>query len=78
MNKYARVADLKKDPSKYLDLQETVAILQKNRAVAYLVPSAIYSEMMEKLEHFEHLELALMAEQRMAQEMPFKVDYDDL
>jgi PHD/YefM family antitoxin component YafN of YafNO toxin-antitoxin module len=76
--KFASVSELKKSPSQFFGLEEAVAILRNNRAEAYLVPSDLYAEMMEKLELLEDMELAMLAEKRLDSEEPVQVDLDDL
>ncbi|MCC5806852.1 MAG: type II toxin-antitoxin system Phd/YefM family antitoxin [Opitutales bacterium] len=55
----ASVSELKKNPGKLLDQSggEPVAILNHNRPTAYLIPAALYEEMLERLEDAELMEL---------------------
>lgn len=51
----ASISELKKNPSGLLEESggEVVAILNHNRPTAYLVPSEVYEEMLEKIEDME-------------------------
>jgi antitoxin StbD len=55
----ASVSELKKNPSGLLKQTggEPIAILNHNRPTAYLVPAALYEEMLERLEDAELMEL---------------------
>ncbi len=55
----ASVSELKKNPGKLLEQSggEPVAILNHNRPTAYLIPAALYEEMLERLEDAELMEL---------------------
>lgn len=51
----ASVSDLKRNPSKLLEASdgEAIAILNHNRPTAYLIPAAVYEDMLERLEDAE-------------------------
>lgn len=70
------VSDLKKSPSGVMAeaAGETVAVLNHNRVMAYMVPAAVYEAMMERLD-----DLALVDVIRaQAGEVPVDVTLDDL
>jgi antitoxin StbD len=70
------VSDLKKSPSAVMEgaSGETVAILNHNRVMAYMVPPAAYEAMMERLD-----DLALVDTIRArADERPVRVSLDEL
>ncbi|ARU01881.1 type II toxin-antitoxin system Phd/YefM family antitoxin [Yoonia vestfoldensis] len=70
------VSDLKKNPSQVMAMAhgESVAVLNHNRVMAYMVPAARYEAMME---HLDDLELAETIKQR-ADETPVRVSLDEL
>lgn len=55
----ASVSELKKNPSGLLEQTggEPIAILNHNRPTAYLIPAALYEEMLVRLEDAELMEL---------------------
>ncbi len=57
------ISELKKNPSKIITEAEgaTVAILNHNKPMAYLVPSETYAKLMERL---DDLDLALLTAER--------------
>lgn len=63
----ASLSELKKDPLALLEeaAGEPVAILRKNRPVAYLVPADVYEAMVELLEDYE---LDQIVRERLTQE----------
>ena len=70
------VSDLKKSPSAVMEgaAGETVAVLNHNRVMAYMVPAAAYEAMMERLD-----DLALTDTIRArSDERPVRVSLDDL
>jgi antitoxin StbD len=70
------VSDLKKSPSAVLDSAggETVAVLNHNRVMAYMVPAAAYESMMDRLD-----DLALVETIRArADETPVRISLDEL
>ena len=70
------VSDLKKSPSAVMEgaAGETVAVLNHNRVMAYMVPAAAYEAMMERLD-----DLALVDVIRSrADEAPLSVSLDEL
>lgn len=70
------VSDLKKSPSAVMQdaAGETVAVLNHNRVMAYMVPAAVYEAMMERL---DDLALADLVRSR-ADERPVRVSLDEL
>ena len=70
------VSDLKKSPSAVMEdaAGETVAVLNHNRVMAYMVPAAAYEAMMERL---DDLALADLVRSR-ADERPVRVNLDEL
>lgn len=70
------VSDLKKSPSAVMEQAqgETVAVLNHNRIMAYMVPAEIYEEMLEKL---DDLHLSEIVMQRVT-ERGEAVNLDDL
>jgi antitoxin StbD len=70
------VSDLKKSPSAVMDdaAGQTVAVLNHNRVMAYMVPADAYEAMIERL---DDLELAETARER-AGEVPVRVTLDEL
>jgi antitoxin StbD len=70
------VSDLKKNPSQVMAMAggESVAVLNHNRVMAYMVPAARYEAMME---HLDDLELVETIKQR-ADETPVRVSLDEL
>ncbi len=74
----ASITELKKSPSKVMSEAhgEPVAILNHNRAEAYLVPSAVYESLMDVL---EDIELAEIVKERMNEkEHAIEVNLDEL
>ena len=70
------VSDLKKNPSQVMAQAagESVAVLNHNRVMAYMVPAARYEALME---HMDDLELAETIKKR-ADEIPVRVSLDEL
>ncbi len=70
------VSDLKKSPSAVMEdaAGETVAVLNHNRVMAYMVPAAAYEAMVERL---DDLALAETIRSR-ADETPVRVSLDEL
>jgi len=70
------VSDLKKNPSQVMAQAagESVAVLNHNRVMAYMVPAARYEALME---HMDDLELAETIKMR-ADETPVRVSLDEL
>lgn len=70
------VSDLKKSPSAVMEQAqgETVAVLNHNRIMAYMVPAEIYEEMLERL---DDLHLSEIVMQRVT-EKGEPVNLDDL
>jgi antitoxin StbD len=70
------VSDLKKNPSQVMAQAagQSVAVLNHNRVMAYMVPAARYEAMME---HLDDLELADLIKQRV-DETPVRVSLDEL
>ncbi len=70
------VSDLKKSPSAVMDdaAGETVAVLNHNRVMAYMVPAAAYEAMIERL---DDLALVDVVKAR-ADESPVRVSLNDL
>jgi antitoxin StbD len=70
------VSDLKKNPSQVMAMAggESVAVLNHNRVMAYMVPAARYEAMME---HLDDLELVETIKQRDG-ETPVRVSLDEL
>jgi antitoxin StbD len=72
------VSELKKNPSAVLSGAggATVAVLNHNRVMGYMVPADVYEAMIERL---DDLELAQVAKARIdANETPVRVSLDDL
>lgn len=72
------VSELKKNPSAVLSGAggATVAVLNHNRVMGYMVPADVYEAMVERL---DDLELAQVAKARIdANETPIRVSLDDL
>lgn len=70
------VSDLKKSPSAVLEgaSGETVAVLNHNRVMAYMVPAAAYEAMIDRLD-----DLALVETIRTrADEQPVRLSLDEL
>lgn len=59
-NLSASISEFKKNPSALLAQAdgETIALLNHNKAAAYLVPAETYEAMLEAIENIELLELA--------------------
>lgn len=70
------VSDLKKNPSRVLSLAggESVAVLNHNRVMAYMVPADRYEAMMEQLDDLALIEII----KRRAEENPLRVSLDEL
>jgi antitoxin StbD len=70
------VSDLKKNPSRVLSLAggESVAVLNHNRVMAYMVPADRYEAMMEQLDDLALIEII----KRRAEEAPLRVSLDEL
>jgi len=70
------VSDLKKSPSAVLEgaSGETVAVLNHNRVMAYMVPAAAYEAMMDRLDDQALVEII----RSRADETPVRVSLDDL
>lgn len=70
------VSDLKKSPSAVMESAagETVAVLNYNRVMAYMVPAEVYEAMLERL---DDMALADIIKAR-ADEEPVSVSLDDL
>ncbi|ASV88180.1 antitoxin, type II toxin-antitoxin system family protein (plasmid) [Ochrobactrum quorumnocens] len=70
------VSDLKKSPSAVMEKAhgETVAVLNHNRIMAYMVPAELYEQMLERL---DDLQLADVVLQR-ASEKGEPVNLDEL
>lgn len=70
------VSDLKKNPSRVLSLAggESVAVLNHNRVMAYMVPADRYEAMMEQLDDLALIEII----KRRAEETPLRVSLDEL
>lgn len=70
------VSDLKKNPSRVLSLAggESVAVLNHNRVMAYMVPADRYEAMMEQLDDLTLVEII----KRRAEETPLRVSLDEL
>ena len=70
------IAELKKNPSRVLAdaADASVALLDQNRVVAYLVPAELYEQILERLDDFE---LAALAKARAA-EKSIRVSLEDL
>lgn len=72
------VSELKKNPSAVLNGAggATVAVLNHNRVMGYMVPADVYEAMIERL---DDLELAQVVKARIdANETPVRVSLDDL
>jgi antitoxin StbD len=70
------ISDLKKNPSSVIDAADggAVAVLNRNKPAAYLIPAKAWEVLMERL---EDLELAQLVHAR-ADEKPVRVKLDDL
>jgi antitoxin StbD len=70
------VSDLKKSPSGVMESAagETVAVLNHNRVMAYMVPAAAYEAMVERLDDQALIETI----RARADETPVAVSLDDL
>ncbi|MFD1196818.1 type II toxin-antitoxin system Phd/YefM family antitoxin [Brucella gallinifaecis] len=70
------VSDLKKSPSAVMDEAngETVAVLNHNRIMAYMVPADVYEAMLEKLDDIRLTEII----RKRADEKGISVDIDAL
>jgi len=77
-NYTASITELKRSPTQLLKDagEEAVAILNHNVASAYLVPSALYENMMDIVDEYN---LAKIVEERLNDgEEPIRVSLDDL
>jgi antitoxin StbD len=74
----ASISELKKNPSGLMEEAggEVVAILNHNRPAAYLVPSELYQEMLEKLEDLELMEI--VESRKSEKSKAKKVSFDEL
>lgn len=70
------VSDLKKSPTGVMDQAdgETIAVLNHNKVIAYMVPADAYEAMMEKLDDVFLTEVVLQR----ANEKPLGVSIDEL
>ena len=70
------VSDLKKSPTAVLEQAngESIAVLNHNRVMAYMVPAEQYEAMMERLDDLALIDLV----NARSTEIPVKVDLDDL
>ncbi|WP_024899915.1 type II toxin-antitoxin system Phd/YefM family antitoxin [Brucella rhizosphaerae] len=70
------VSDLKKSPSAVMDEAngETVAVLNHNRIMAYMVPASVYEAMLEQLDDIRLTEII----RKRADEKGISVDIDAL
>lgn len=70
------VSDLKKSPSAVMDhaAGETVAVLNHNRVMAYMVPAAAYEAMIERLDDLALVEVI----KSRADEKPVRVSLNAL
>lgn len=70
------VSDLKKSPSAVMDSAdgETVAVLNHNRVMAYLVPADTYETLMERLDDLALIDIIRAREN----ERPVRVSLDEL
>ena len=70
------VSDLKKSPSAVMEgaQGETVAVLNHNRVMAYMVPAAVYEAMVERLDDMALIDLI----RSRSDEAPLRVSLDDL
>ena len=74
----ASISELKKNPSALLNKAEgeAIAILNHNSPTAYLVPAAVYEQLLEKLEDYE---LGKIVKERLAEKsLAIEVALDDL
>ena len=72
------ITELKKNPSKVINDAEgaTVAILNHNRPMAYLVPSDAYEKLMDRLDDLELASIA--AERSKEKKKAIKISIDEL
>jgi len=70
------ISDLKKNPSAVLAAADgaSVAVLNHNKVVAYLLPADVYEAIMEELDDFRLVEIVKEREN----EPTIRVDIDDL
>ena len=70
------VSDLKKSPSAVLESAsgETVAVLNHNRVMAYMVPAAAYETMMDRLDDLALVDII----RARADEQPVRITLDEL
>jgi antitoxin StbD len=74
----ASISELKKNPTALLNQAqgEAIAILNHNLPTAYLVPAAVYEQLMEKIEDYE---LGKIVNERQAEKhLAIEVMLDDL
>lgn len=74
----ASISELKKNPTALLNQAqgEAIAILNHNSPTAYLVPAAVYEQLMEKIEDYE---LGQIVKERQAEKhLAIDVMLDDL
>jgi antitoxin StbD len=71
------ISELKKSPTAILNAASgrPIALLNNNKATAYIVPAKLYEKMIEEL---EDLELSKIANERMKDSGYVKVDINDL
>lgn len=71
------ISELKANPTAVLDGAEgeAIAILNRNKPVAYLLPADKYEELLDRLEDYE---LGALARERMKEPGSVKVDLDAL
>ncbi len=77
-NYAATISELKKNPSALIEQSdgEPIAILNRNRPAAYLIPAETYEALLEKIEDYE---LGLMvAAREHEKESAIELDIDDL
>ncbi len=80
-NRSISISGLRKNPGQLIEdaAGETVAILNRNTATAYLVPPKIYAQMLEALDILEDQELTQIATKRLKdKKKAIKVKIDEL
>lgn len=72
------VSELKKNPSILLEQSggEPVAILNHNRPTAYLIPAALYEDILDRLEDLELMEV--VEARKLEKPQAMEVSLDDL
>ena len=72
------VSELKKNPSILLEQSggEPVAILNHNRPTAYLIPAALYEDILDRLEDLELMEV--VESRKIEKSQAMEVSLDDL